>query len=197
MTLAVARIPFSTREKASRPQAASVKLGQKARSLIVLYTGDGKGKTTAALGMMARCLGRGFSVGVVQFIKGKWKTGERMFAEAFPNLTFHVMGRGFTWESDDLAKDRQAALNAWRTAQEMIASGKYFAVILDEITYAINYGFIELAEVLATLQSRPAGVHVVLTGRNAPQELIDVADLVSEMHNVKHPFDKGLGAGGD
>ena len=143
---------------------------------------------------MTRCLGRGFPVGVVQFIKGRWKTGERMFAESLAQVTFHVMGRGFTWESEDLDKDRQAAVNAWQQAKEMLNSGTHFVVILDEITYAINYHFIELADVLQTLQDRPAGVHVVLTGRNAPQNLIDAADLVSEMRKVKHPFDGGIGA---
>lgn len=175
-------------------QAATVKPLPKANGLVMIYTGDGKGKTTAALGMMTRCLGRGFPVGVVQFIKGKWKTGERMFAESFPNLSFHVMGRGFTWESKDLDQDRQAAAGAWEQAKELIASGKYFVVILDEITYAINYHFIELEDVLQALRNRPAGVHVVLTGRDAPPELIEIADLVSEMHKVKHPFDQGIRA---
>ena len=117
----------------------------KGKGLVVLYTGEGKGKTTAALGLMARCLGRGYPVGVVQFIKGKWKTGERLFAESHPRLTFHVMGRGFTWESDDLEQDRRAAAAAWQQSKEMIRSGDYFVVILDEITYAVNYSFIELA----------------------------------------------------
>ena len=175
-------------------QPADVKPLPKTNGLLVIYTGDGKGKTTAALGMMTRCLGRGYPVGVVQFIKGKWKTGEGMFAESFPNLTFHTMGRGFTWESKDLDKDRQSAAGAWEKAKEMIDSGKFFVVILDEITYAINYHFIELADVLVALKNRPAGVHVVLTGRDAPPELVEVADMVSEMRKIKHPFDKGIKA---
>ena len=177
----------------AQPQAANVKPLPKSNGLLVIYTGDGKGKTTAALGMMTRCLGRGYPVGVVQFIKGKWKTGERMFAESFPNLTFHTMGRGFTWESEDLDKDRQSAAGAWQKAKEMIDSGKYFVVILDEITYAINYHFIELADVLETLKNRPAGVHVVPPA-GCPPELVEAADMVSEMRKIKHPFDKGIKA---
>jgi cob(I)alamin adenosyltransferase len=188
MTLAVARIPFRTREPVD-----AAKSGQ-TRGLVVIYTGHGKGKTTAALGLMLRAVGRQLPVAVVQFIKGKWKTGERLFAEGLPQVEFLVMGRGFTWDSKDLNRDKQAAAEAWEQAKAMILSGKRFAVILDEITYAINFGFIELADVLQTLRDRPAEVHVVITGRNAPQELIDCADLVSEMRNVKHPFDKGLKA---
>ena len=165
-----------------------------AKGLVVVYTGEGKGKTTAALGLMVRALGRGLAVAVVQFIKGRWKTGERLFAESYPSLTFLTMGRGFTWESEDIELDRQAALAAWREAQSLIASGKFFAVILDEITHAIVHGFVDLGEVLDTLRRRPEGLHVILTGRSAPQELIDMADLVSEMRNVKHPFDQGIGA---
>jgi 5,6-dimethylbenzimidazole synthase len=175
-------------------QLAAVRGNTKIHGLVVLYTGNGKGKTTAALGLMLRALGRELPMAVVQFIKGKWKTGERLFAEGLPQVEFLVMGRGFTWESEDLDRDKQAAAAAWEKARAMILSGKYFAVILDEITYAIHYGFIELADVLQTVRDRPANVHVVITGRNAPQELIDCADLVTEMRSVKHPFDKGLTA---
>jgi cobalt-precorrin 5A hydrolase len=194
MTLAVARIPFAPRPEIPQPKPATPLAVPRGKGLVVIYTGDGKGKTTAALGLMARCLGRGYPVGVVQFIKGKWKTGEQQFAALFPQVAFHVMGRGFTWESEDLTRDRQAAREAWQQGQAMIASGRYFAVILDEITYAINFGFIELAEVLDALRHRPASVHVILTGRNAPAELIAAADLVTEMRNIKHPFDQGMKA---
>lgn len=164
------------------------------RGLVVVYTGHGKGKTTAALGMVFRALGRGMKVGVVQFIKGKWKTGERLFAESLPNLTFKVMGLGFTWESDDLSNDKAAALAAWSEARAMIEGGEHAIVVLDEITYTFHYGFVPLEDVLATLRARPAHVHVVLTGRNAPEELIALADLVTEMKPVKHPFEQGVPA---
>jgi cob(I)alamin adenosyltransferase len=166
----------------------------KRRGLVVVYTGHGKGKTTAALGIVFRALGRGMRVGVVQFIKGKWKTGERTFAEGLPGLEFHVMGLGFTWESDDLSRDRAAAAAAWKTARAFIESGERDIVVLDEITYAFHYGFIEIDEVLAVLAARPPHVHVVLTGRNAPDSLVAVADLVTEMRSVKHPFEQGIPA---
>jgi len=164
------------------------------RGLVVVYTGQGKGKTTAALGLVFRALGRGMRVAVVQFIKGKWKTGERMFAETLPELTFLVMGKGFTWNSDDLSRDRSAAQSAWATAKQLIASGGNQVVVLDEITYAINYGFVELDDVLGALRDRPPHVHVVATGRNAPEALRGVADLVTEMTAVKHPFERGVAA---
>jgi cob(I)alamin adenosyltransferase len=159
-----------------------------------VYTGHGKGKTTAALGMAFRALGRGMRVTVVQFIKGKWKTGERLFAERLPELRFHVMGLGFTWDSDDLAKDKAAARAAWDKARAEIASGERDLVVLDELTYAFHYDFLPLAEVLDALRRRPAHVHVVVTGRNAPEALLDVADLVTEMTLRKHPFEAGLKA---
>jgi cob(I)alamin adenosyltransferase len=159
--------------------------------LIIVYTGNGKGKTTAALGLVMRALGRELSVAVVQFIKGKWKTGERDFCEKQPGLTFLVMGRGFTWESDDLSRDKQAAVQAWQAAQQLILDGKHAVVVLDELTYVLNYNFVALADVLQTLRTRPAHVSVVVTGRNAPDELCELADLVTEMKSLKHPFDKG------
>jgi len=167
---------------------------QKARGLLVVYTGHGKGKTTAALGMVFRALGRGLRVTVVQFIKGKWKTGERIFAEKLPELRFHVMGLGFTWDSDDLGKDKAAARAAWETARAEIASGERDLVVLDELTYTFHYDFIAIEEVLEALRTRPAHVHVVITGRNAPEALVEAADLVSEMVAVKHPFTAGVKA---
>lgn len=161
------------------------------RGLLVVYTGHGKGKTTAALGMVFRALGRGLRVTVVQFIKGKWKTGERVFAERLPELRFLVMGLGFTWESDDISRDKAAALAAWAEARQEIASGERELVVLDELTYAFHYGFIALDEVLERLRSRPPGVHVVITGRDAPEALIELADTVTEMKLVKHPFQRG------
>jgi len=161
------------------------------QGLLLVYTGHGKGKTTAALGMVFRALGRGFRVTVVQFIKGKWKTGERVFAESLPQLRFLVMGLGFTWESDDISRDKAAARAAWAEAQREISSGARELVVLDELTYAFHYGFLALDEVLETLRSRPPGVHVVITGRDAPRALLELADLVTEMKLVKHPFQRG------
>jgi cob(I)alamin adenosyltransferase len=168
--------------------------GAKRRGLLVVYTGHGKGKTTAALGMVFRALGRGMRVTVVQFIKGKWKTGERLFAERLPDLRFHVMGLGFTWESDDLAKDKEAARAAWDTARAEIGSGARDLVVLDELTYTFHYDFLPLEEVLEVLRARPAHVHVVVTGRDAPEALVKAADLVTEMTLVKHPFEGGVPA---
>lgn len=162
-------------------------------SLLVVYTGNGKGKTTAALGMIFRALGRGWKIAVVQFIKGR-ESGEFQFAETQPNVTWHVMGRGFTWESEDLEKDKKAAQEAWDQANVYIQSGEHNIVILDEITYAINYEFISLNDVLEALKNRPKHVHVVITGRDAPAEIVEIADLVSEMNPIKHPFDKGIPA---
>jgi cob(I)alamin adenosyltransferase len=164
------------------------------RGLITVYTGNGKGKTTAALGIAFRALGRDLPVAVVQFIKGKWKTGERLFAERVPGLEFHVMGLGFTWESDDLSRDRRAAAAAWETSVSLIAGGRHPFVILDELTYVLNYGFVSVEEVLAQLAARPPHVHVVITGRNAPEALVEAADLVTEMRAVKHPFERGVRA---
>jgi cob(I)alamin adenosyltransferase len=158
---------------------------------LLVYTGNGKGKTTAALGLAFRALGRGLRVAVVQFIKGKWKTGERLFAETLPDLTFLVMGLGFTWDSDDLSRDRAAAQAAWRRAATLMATGEHQVVILDELTYVLNYGFVPTAEVIETLRCRPPHVHVVITGRNAPEAILELADLVTEMRSLKHPFERG------
>jgi 5,6-dimethylbenzimidazole synthase len=164
------------------------------RGLLLVYTGHGKGKTTAALGLAFRALGRSLRVAVVQFIKGKWKTGERLFAAEIPNLDFHVMGRGFTWESEDLGRDRRAARDAWEKAKAFIDAGEHDVIVLDELTYCILYDFVSLEEVLTTLRGRPAHMHVVVTGRNAPDELLALADLVTEMKAVKHPFEQGIRA---
>jgi cob(I)alamin adenosyltransferase len=167
---------------------------EEAHGLLVVYTGDGKGKTTAALGAVFRALGRGMKPAVVQFIKGKWKTGERDYAETIPNLVFFVMGRGFTWESEDISLDKRAAVAAWEESERLILSGAHELVVLDEITYAINYGFFPLERVLETLAKRPKHVHVIVTGRSAPAPLVDVADLVTEMRPIRHPYEKGIPA---
>ncbi len=169
------------------------------KGLVIVYTGQGKGKTTAAFGIIFRALGRHMRVAVVQFIKGKWMTGERIFAESLVGapdalLEFHVMGKGFTWESDDLSRDRRAAEEAWAKSSALITAGVHDVVILDELTYVMNYGFVRVEEILGVLRDRPPHVHVVITGRKAPQELIDAADLVTDMTVVKHPFKNGISA---
>ena len=159
--------------------------------LVIVYTGHGKGKTTAALGLAFRALGRNMPVAIVQFIKGKWMTGERLMAPSLPQLTFEVMGLGFTWDSEDLSRDKAAAQAAWKRSAQLITAGDHAVVILDELTYIIHYGFVALSDVLAVLAAKPAAVSVVITGRNAPDELIAGADLVTEMTKVKHPYESG------
>jgi cob(I)alamin adenosyltransferase len=162
--------------------------------LVIVYTGNGKGKTTAALGLAFRALGTGRKVAMIQFIKGKWRTGESKFAQTLPDLTFLVMGEGFTWESEDLSRDKRTAEKAWAVAEGMILAGEHPIVILDEITYAMTYGFLSVEQVTQTLRDRPKHVHVVVTGREAPAAVIDMADLVTEMTPIKHPFERGIRA---
>jgi cob(I)alamin adenosyltransferase len=163
--------------------------------LLMIHTGDGKGKSTAAFGMIARALGWNMQVGVVQFIKGKWKTGEKEFFRRFPDqVKFHVMGEGFTWETQDRARDVAAAEAAWDKAKELLADPTLQLVVLDELNIALRYDYLDVNRVLADLQARPADLHVCVTGRNAKPELIEAADLVTEMQSVKHPFDAGLKA---
>lgn len=165
-----------------------------AKGLIIVHTGDGKGKTTAALGMIFRALGRNMKCGVVQFLKGKWETGERKFAKTIPQLDFHVMGLGFTWDSDDLDRDKKAAQQAWAKAREMISNGTHKLIVLDEITYAFHYNWLDVHEVIHTLTARPADVHVVITGRKCPEALLELADTVSVIEARKHPFQHGVPA---
>ncbi len=164
------------------------------RGLLIVYTGDGKGKTTAALGLALRALGRGMSVAVLQFIKGKWKAGEGLFAAAHPELMFLTLGEGFTWNGDDPQAHERAARAGWERAREILAAGTHRIVVLDELTFAIRRGFVPLPEVLAALADRAADVTVIVTGRGAPAELVDAADLVTEMRSVKHPYEKGVPA---
>ena len=164
------------------------------KGLLLCFTGQGKGKTTAAFGIAFRALGWNMNVAIVQFIKGKWITGERIYAESLPGLTFRVMGRGFTWESDDISRDKQAAAQAWEESKGLIAAGAHDIVILDELTYVINYGFVPLDEIMQALTARPAHVHVVVTGRKAPEALLAACDLVTDMAAVKHPYASGVAA---
>lgn len=166
----------------------------KDKGLIVVNTGDGKGKTTAAFGVIFRALGRGMKCAVVQYIKGKWKTGERTYAESIPGLSFHVMGRGFTWDSDDLDRDKKAAQEAWNQSKVYLSDEIHDVVVLDEITYAINYNFIKIDEVISALKSRRPMKHVILTGRNCPEEIVQIADLVTQMNQIKHPYTEGIRA---
>ncbi|GIU84022.1 MAG: cob(I)alamin adenosyltransferase [Acidimicrobiales bacterium] len=167
---------------------------RRTRSVVLVNTGDGKGKSSAAFGVMVRGWARGWRVAVVQFVKGgKWKTGERKLADHL-GIEWHTLGDGFTWESSDLEATADHGRNAWRVAKEKIESGDYDLLILDELTYAVNYGWIPLDEVVETLRDRPARTNVVVTGRNAPPELVDVADTVTEMRKVKHAYDEGVRA---
>ena len=165
--------------------------------MLLVYTGQGKGKTTAALGTVVRAMGWGHKPCVVQYVKGKWQTGERRFFEkaaSLESLEYHVMGLGFTWESDDISRDKEAARAAWELSAKKIMSGKTPLVVLDEITYVINYGFISLQEVLGVFADRPPSVTVLVTGRKCPEEIMAAADLVTEMKDVKHPYKKGYKA---
>ena len=165
------------------------------KSLLMINTGNGKGKTTAALGLAFRALGHGQKVCIIQFIKGSWKYGELVSAELFKdNLDFHVMGRGFTWKSDDIEKDIAVAREAWDFAREVILSGKYNLVILDELTYLISYNMLKEEDVAAILKNRPEKMHVLVTGRNASQGLIDIADMVTKMNEIKHHYKSGIKA---
>lgn len=166
-----------------------------ADGLLLIYTGNGKGKSTAAFGLVARACGTGLKVGIVQYIKGKWMTGERRFFTRFPDeVRFHVMGQGFTWETQDAAIDRAAADSAWRVSAEMIADPALNLVVLDELNVSLSLGQLPLDPVLEALKTRPPAKHVCITGRNAPAALLDMADLVTEMTEVKHPFQAGIKA---
>ena len=165
------------------------------KGLLMVHTGPGKGKTTAAFGLLLRMVGHGRATGVVQFIKGAWSTGERNVLERFPELvTWHTMGEGFTWETQDRARDVAAAGRAWDKALELIHRPGMALVVLDELNIALRYDYLPEAEVIAGLVARPAGVHVVVTGRNARPALIEAADLVTEMTAVKHHFAQGVKA---
>ena len=164
-----------------------------ARGLLLVNTGNGKGKSTAAFGVALRAIGHGLKVSVIQFIKGKWKTGELQAAERL-GLEFMPMGKGFTWESKNIEEDKELMRQAWSLASEKILSGAYSLIILDEINYVLGYGYIAVDDVVRTLVTRPEHVHVVLTGRNAPEEIISIADGVTEMRDVKHPYRSGIPA---
>jgi cob(I)alamin adenosyltransferase len=165
---------------------------ERTRSLVVVNTGHGKGKSSAAMGIMIRSVARGWKVGVVQFIKsGKWKVGEEKIGVQL-GVDWQKLGDGFTWESKDLDETQAKAVHAWEVSKEKLRSGEYDMLILDEITYSINYGWVPVTDVVEALATRHPRTNVVLTGRDAPSEIVDVADTVTEMRKVKHVFDQGI-----
>ena len=181
------------RKKAARDKILATKTVEK--GLLVVHTGKGKGKSTAAFGMVFRALGHGMRVGIVQFVKGRWQTGERHALARFGDqVTLATMGEGFTWETQDRARDIAAARAAWDKAKALIADDEHQLVLLDELNIVLRYDYLPADEVLEALADRPAMKHVIVTGRNAKDELIEAADLVTEMEMVKHPFRSGVKA---
>ena len=183
------------KKKAARDKIMATKAGHK--GLIIVHTGAGKGKSSSGFGMILRCIAHGMPSAVVQFIKGAWDTGERRMIEGhFSALCqFHAMGEGFTWETQDRARDIEMAQKGWAKAKELIRDPAIQLVLLDEINIALRYDYLDIAEVVAFLRDeKPALTHVVLTGRNAKEQLIEIADLVTEMTLIKHPFRSGIKA---
>ena len=164
------------------------------KGLVLVHTGNGKGKSSSAFGVIARALGWKQSVGVVQFIKGKWITGERQFFDKIGEVTWHTMGEGFTWDTQDKDQDTAAAKAAYAKGCEMMASGEYDLIVLDEINIALRYDYLDVTDVIAGLDARDKRTGVILTGRDAKPELCDYADMVTEMTEVKHPFQNGIKA---
>ena len=182
----------SLQSEVRRKRAAASDPG---RGLVLVHTGDGKGKSSSAFGVIARGLGWGWKVAVVQFIKGEWKTGERQFFERFPDhVVWRTMGEGFTWDTQDRARDGEVAAAALATARGMLASGDFDLVVLDEINVVMSYDYLDTRAVVEALQARAPSTNVILTGRGARREVIDYADLVTEMREVKHPFTEGIRA---
>jgi cob(I)alamin adenosyltransferase len=181
------------KKKAARDKIIATKTIEK--GLVVVHTGKGKGKSTAAFGMVFRAIGNSMRVGVVQFVKGKWGTGERRVLETFPDqVEMATMGEGFTWETQDRARDIAAARAAWEKAKAMIADPKLDMVLLDELNIVLRYDYLPIEEVIEVLKGKLEMKHVIITGRNAKDELIDVADLVTDMTMIKHPFRSGVKA---
>lgn len=164
------------------------------RGVVIVNTGNGKGKSTAGFGMIARALGHGMKVGVVQFIKGSFSTGEEAFFRRFPEVSYHVMGEGFTWETQDKERDIASASAAWKIACALLQDESIAVVLLDELNIALKYKYIQIEDVLVALRNRPAQQHVVITGRGAPDALIEFADTVTEMNLLKHAYHAGVKA---
>jgi cob(I)alamin adenosyltransferase len=187
------RQKMAKRKAAQDAEVASKMITQK--GLLIVHTGKGKGKSTAAFGLLLRALGHEWPCGVVQFIKGAWDTGERRALARFSDLvSWHTMGEGFTWETQDRARDMAAAAAAWAKARELIADPKLKLLVLDELNIALRYDYLPVAEIVATLRVRRPDLHIVVTGRNAKPEMLDAADLVTEMSLVKHHFAAGVKA---
>lgn len=181
------------RKKEARDKIIATKTIEK--GLLIVHTGKGKGKSTAAFGLVFRALGNGMKVAIVQFVKGRWQTGERVALEKFGDqVTIATMGEGFTWETQDRARDIAAATAAWEKAKAYIADAEHQLVVLDELNIVLRYDYLDTREVVSALSQRPAMKHVVVTGRNARDELIEAADLVTEMEQIKHPFRSGVKA---
>lgn len=181
------------KKKAARDKIQATKTQEK--GLVIVHTGKGKGKSTAAFGMVFRSLGHGMKVGVVQFVKGAWETGERWVLERFPEqVTISALGEGFTWETQDRVRDIEMARGAWEQAKAMIMDGSYDMVLCDELNIVLRYDYLPVQEVIDVLKSKPEMTHVIITGRNAKEELIEAADLVTEMEMIKHPFRSGVKA---
>ncbi|WP_420468356.1 cob(I)yrinic acid a,c-diamide adenosyltransferase [Panacagrimonas sp.] len=165
------------------------------RGVLLVLTGNGKGKSSSAFGMVARALGHGMKVGVVQFIKGRFATGEEAFFRRFPDeLDYHVMGQGYTWETQDRERDVRAAAAAWEVARRMLSDRRYELVVLDELNIALKHRYLDVLRVVDDLRARPPLQHVVVTGRAAPPEIVAAADTVTEMNGVKHAFEQGIRA---
>lgn len=180
---------------AASPQTPPASSRRKKDGLVIVHTGDGKGKTTAALGLALRALGNDMPVCMVQFIKGKWKTGEQQAAKLFGDrFEIHAVGDGFTWDTKDRDKDMEMVRAGWQLAMEKVATGHFRMLILDEILYVLGYDYFPESEVLAFLSARPKNLHVVLTGRGASKKMIAAADLVTEMGAIKHPYKEGIQA---
>ncbi|MBM09908.1 MAG: cob(I)yrinic acid a,c-diamide adenosyltransferase [Magnetovibrio sp.] len=181
------------KKKAARDKIIATKTTEK--GLLIVHTGKGKGKSTAAVGLAVRAIGNGMRVGIVQFVKGVWETGERHILEAFPEqVVIKAMGEGFSWDTQDRKRDILAAEQAWATSKNMIESGNFEMVILDELNIPLRYDNLDINDVVRTLTAKPKMLHVVVTGRNARDELLDAADLVTEMTMIKHPFRSGVKA---
>lgn len=164
------------------------------RGIFIVLTGNGKGKSSSAFGTLARAIGHGYRGGVVQFIKGTWDSGDHKFFGEHPSVEYHVMGTGFTWETRDREKDRRAARAAWEHAERLLEDDGLRLVVLDEITYVIKYGHLDVQEVVDAIRFRPRGLSVILTGRDAQPELVELADTVSEVRKVKHALEQGVKA---
>jgi cob(I)alamin adenosyltransferase len=186
------------KERTQRQKAevdARIKRASSKKGLLLVLTGDGKGKSSSAFGMVARALGHNMRCGIVQFIKGQFKTGEERFFRRFPDqVEYYVMGEGYTWETQDRQRDIAAAKRAWDIAVTLLRDPEIKLLVLDELNIVLHYGYLDLSRVLADLAARPPMQHVIITGRDAPQSLIDVADTVSEIRVIKHAFDMGVQA---